>query len=203
MDATRSFSHEPSVRRVGRAKRVAVAAAGAACGLLLATALVLAAAMQLFGFRVTQASSGSMEPFLEPGDVFVTRPVDIADVEKGDVVLFDQGRDTLIPVAHRVVGIVQLRMNITDSETGEITTEVTQVLRTQGDANAEPDSQLVDASRLRGVVWFRLPAAGRPLGSLGLQRGLLLVALLIGVAWGVFELVRLLKRHSSPSGVGP
>jgi signal peptidase len=169
---------------------------------LLATALVLAAAMQLFGYRVTQASSGSMEPFLEPGDVFVTRPIDIADVEKGDVVLFDQGRDTLIPVAHRVVGIVQLKMNITDSETGEVTTEITQVLRTQGDANPEPDSQLVDVSRLRGVVWFRLPAAGRLFGSLGLQGGLLLVALAIGIAWSLFELVRLLKRHSSPSGVG-
>lgn len=202
MDATRSFTHGPSARKAGRARRAAVAAAGAACGLLLATALVLAAAMQVFGYRVTQASSGSMEPFLEPGDVFVTRPIDIADVEKGDVVLFDQGRDTLIPVAHRVVGVVQLRMNITDSETGEVTTEVTQVLRTQGDANSEPDSQLIDASRLRGVVWFRLPAAGRPLGSLGLQRGLLLVALAIGIAWGLFELARFVKRHSSRSGVG-
>jgi signal peptidase len=202
MDATRSFTHQPSVRRAGRVRRAAVAVAGATCGLLLATALVLAAAMQLFGYRVTQASSGSMEPFLEPGDVFVTRPIDIADVEKGDVVLFDQGRDTLIPVAHRVVGIVQLKMNITDSGTGEVTTEITQVLRTQGDANPEPDSQLVDVSRLRGVVWFRVPGAGRLFGSLGLQGGLLLVAVAIGIVWGLFELVRLLKRHSSPSGVG-
>jgi signal peptidase len=196
MDITASNS-------VSRGRKVAVVAAGVASGLLVAMALVFAAAVQVFGYQITQASSGSMEPYLSPGDVFVTRPVDIADVEKGDVVLFDQGRDTLIPVAHRVGGIIRIRTNITDTATGEVTTEVTQVLRTQGDANPQPDSELVDASRLRGIVWFRLPGAGRLFGSLGLQGGLLLVALAIGIAWGIFELVRLLKRHSSPSGVGP
>jgi signal peptidase len=173
-----------------------VVVAGILSGLAVAGAFAFAAATQFFGYRVIQVSSGSMEPFLNPGDLFVTRPVDIMDVEIGDVVLFKQGRDTLIPVAHRVVGAVTVRTIITDSATGEKTTQLSRLLRTQGDANDVPDTQYVDASRLEGLLWFRVPGAGRLFGSIGLQGGLLLVALAIGVAWGAFELARILRRRS-------
>jgi signal peptidase len=188
----------PETRR--RSHRVLLAVAGVLSGLVVTGVLMFAAAMQIFGYHVIEVSSGSMEPALRPGDVFVTRPVDIADVRKGDIVLFEQGRGTLIPVAHRVVSVVQIRTNVTDSETGKTVTDVSQVLRTKGDANPTPDSQYVDQSRLLGVLWFRISGVGALFGSFDVRHGLLVVALGIAVAWGVYEIVRLLRSRRASAG---
>jgi signal peptidase len=171
-------------------------------GLVVGSALVLVMATEVFGFEVITVRSGSMQPALSAGDVVLTRPVGIRDVEVGDVILFDQGRRTIIPVAHRVVGIINLRTNITDSKTGETTTQVSKLLRTMGDANPAPDQQLVDASRLRGVLWVRLPGAGRLFGDLGLRRGLLLVAVLLALVWGTVEIVGARRRSPRARGLG-
>jgi signal peptidase len=174
---------------------------GIVSGLVVGSALALVMATQLFGFEVITVRSDSMKPTLHAGDVVLTRPVGMKDVEVGDVILFGQGHRMIIPVAHRVVGIINLRTNITDSETGEMTSQVSKLLRTMGDANPEPDQQLVDASRLRGVMWLRLPGAGRLFGELGLRRGLLLVALFIALAWGMFEVeARRRSRRTRGSG---
>jgi signal peptidase len=182
------------------AKRALLVLAGGLSGLLVAGALLFAAATQLFGYDVIEVSSGSMEPLLSRGDLFVTRPIDIVDVEIGDVVLFDQGTDTLIPVTHRVTGIVNVHTTLTDSATGEKTTDISKLLQTQGDANEAPDAQLVEASRLRGILWFRLPGAGRIFGPFGVQQGLLLIALFIGLAWGAYEIVQRRSRRSTFQG---
>jgi signal peptidase len=175
---------------------------GVLSGLLVGSALALVLATQLFGFEVITVRTDSMEPALAAGDVMLTRPVGIRDVEVGDVILFDQGRRTVIPVAHRVVGIINLRTNITDSKTGDTTTQVSKLLRTMGDANPAPDQQLVDASRLRGRLWLRLPGAGRLFGDLGLRRGLLLVSAILALAWGSVELVAARRRSPRARGFG-
>lgn len=187
--------HVEAPARPSRARAGLVAAAGVVSGLLVAGALVCALAIQVFGYRVIQVSSGSMEPLLRPGDLFVTRPVDIADVEIGDVVLFEQGRDTPIPVAHRVHGVINLRTTILDSDTGERTTQLTKTLQTKGDANERPDAELVDARSLQGVLWFRLGGLGRFFGPLSPQQVFLLAALGIAVAWGLYEAIRIVRRR--------
>jgi len=199
--APRTGSIEPERTTGGRARTGIVVVAGVVSGLLLAGALVSLLATQVFGFQVIQVSSGSMGPVLRPGDLFVTRPVDIADVQIGDVVLFEQGRDTPILVAHRVHGIVNLRTTIHDAATGERTTQVSKMLQTKGDANPTPDAELVDADRLRGILWFRLPGAGRLFGSLDPRHGLILAALSIAVAWGIYEVVR--AAHAARRRAGP
>jgi signal peptidase len=188
-------SHVEAPAKPSRARTGLVAAVGVVSGLLVAAALVCALAIQVFGYRVIQVSSGSMEPLLGPGDLFVTRPVDIADVEIGDVVLFEQGRDTPIPVAHRVQGVINLRTTILDSDTGEKTTQVTKSLQTKGDANEQPDPRLVEARNLRGVLWFRLGGLGHFLGPVSPQQAFLLAAFGIAAAWGLYEVVRFIRRR--------
>jgi signal peptidase len=190
VEATGSAAAKPSRARAGL-----VTVAGIVSGLLVAGALVCALAIQVFGYRVIQVSSGSMEPLLRPGDLFVTRPVDIADVEIGDVVLVEQGRDTTIPVAHRVHGVINLRTTILDADTGEKTTQLTRTLQTKGDANERPDAQLVDANSLRGVLWFQLGGLARFLGPLSPQQVFLLAAFAIAAAWGLYEVVRYIRRR--------
>jgi signal peptidase len=193
--STWTASHVEASVKPSRARTGLVAAAGIVSGLLVAGALVCALAIQVFGYRVIQVSSGSMEPVLGPGDLFVTRPVDIADVEIGDVVLFEQGRDTTIPVAHRVHGVINLRTTILDADTGEKTTQLTKTLQTKGDANDRPDAQLVDAASLRGVLWFQLGGLGRFLGPLSPQQLFLLAAVAIAAVWGLYEVVRYIRRR--------
>jgi signal peptidase len=183
-----------------RVRAGVLVAAGVLSGLVVSAVVLFVAAIQVFGYRVIEVSSGSMEPLLRPGDLFVTRPINIADVEIGDVVLFEQGTDTPIPVTHRVTGIVNVHTTLNDAETGESTKDVSKLLQTQGDANDLPDGELVDADHLDGILWFRVPGAGRLFGPFGVQQGLLLVALIIGLAWGVYEWAHRRARPSSWTG---
>lgn len=74
-----------------------------------------------FQFR---ARGSSMTPFIRDGDLLTISPVDAADLQVGDVVLYRTRRDRI--VAHRIVG---RRM-----EGGDL------VLETRGDARLDSDS---------------------------------------------------------------
>jgi signal peptidase len=173
--------------------------ASAAFGVLVGGLLAALLAVQVFGYHVVTVQSSSMEPALTRGDVIVARPVRIDDVKEGQVVLFDEGRDVHFLVAHRVVGFINLRTNINNMTTGEVTSQESRLLRTKGDANETEDAQPVDASGLRGRLWFSIPKAGLIFDRVPLQAFLLGVAGLAAVGWLVFELHHCLGRRR----VGP
>lgn len=82
--------------------------------------------------------SGSMEPAMSPGDaIIVGAPTAVA---VGDVITFDEGNE--VPTTHRVVGI----------QDGQYVTK--------GDANEEPDAQLVAPADVVGEVLFTIPVIG-------------------------------------------
>ncbi|QXG76591.1 hypothetical protein KUM42_03285 [Modestobacter sp. L9-4] len=112
----------------------------------------------LLGWQSTVVMSGSMSPHLNTGDVAVVRPIDPTDVRAGQVLLVDDpdhpGRLRL----HRLVALEDGR------------------LRLQGDANAAPDSSLVDLQALRGIGVLRVPAIGLPVAWAGSGEWLLLVS---------------------------
>jgi len=173
--------------------------ASAAFGLLIGGLLAALLAVQVFGYKVVTVQSSSMEPALSRGDLVVARPVRIDDVNQGQVVLFEEGRDVRFIAAHRVVGFINLRTNINNTTTGEVTTQESRLLRTKGDANATEDAQPVDASRLRGKLWFTVPKAGLILDRVPLQTVLLGVAGLAAAGWLLFELhQRLARRKAGP-----
>ena len=173
--------------------------ASAAFGLLIGGLLAALVAVKVFGYHIVTVQSNSMEPALSRGDLVVARPVRIDDVKVGQVVLFEEGRDVRFLAAHRVVGFINLRTNINNTTTGEVTTQESRLLRTKGDANATEDAQPVDASRLRGRLWFTVPKAGLILDRVPLQTVLLGVAGLAAAGWLVFELY---KRRSRETGGG-
>jgi signal peptidase len=173
--------------------------ASAGFGLLMGGLLAALLATQVFGYHVVTVQSFSMEPALERGDLIVSQPVNIDDVKQGQVVLFMEGQETRILVAHRVAGFVNVTTNIHNSETGEDTVQESRLLQTKGDANPTVDAQAVAASDLRGRLWFTIPKVGLILDRVPLQTLLLSVAAVTGIAWLAFELwQRRSRRRGGP-----
>jgi signal peptidase I len=86
----------------------------------------LALGPRVFGYRTATMLTGSMTGTIDPGDVVVSVPKPTADIAVGDILTFhapvaDQHLET-----HRVIGV----RHTADGRT---------IIRTQGDANAEPD----------------------------------------------------------------
>ncbi len=179
--------------------------ASAGFGLLIGGLLAALLAMQVFGYHAVTVQSFSMEPALQRGDLIVSQPVNIDDVKRGQVVLFMEGQDTRILVAHRVAGFVNVTTNIHNSQTGEDTVQKSRLLQTKGDANPTVDAQPVAASDLRGRLWFTTPKVGLILDRVPLQAVLLGMAAATGIAWLAFELWqrRSRKRGGPPHGSAP
>jgi signal peptidase len=165
-------------------------------GLVLGFAIVAIISTQVFGYRLAAIASESMRPALAPGDLIVTRPVPITDIETDDIILFETGTATKILVAHRVANVVTLNVNITDSETGERRTEQTKILRTKGDANEATDEQPVDTTSYRGLLWLTIPGAGNVLAS---PQPFIVLAAVIGVIWLLLEVVGYVRRSRRPA----
>lgn len=143
---------------------------GATLVLLLAFgALALTAAMRMDEVRVSRVLTGSMGDAVPAGSLVASRPVEAADIERGDVVVFlppePFGTPDGRPVVHRVVEVTRDGGNV--------------LIRTKGDANAAEDPWTLNASRstVFREAWAS-PLAGRVTGWAG--RGGAVVA--IGVA---------------------
>ncbi|THE65581.1 signal peptidase I [Salinadaptatus halalkaliphilus] len=114
--------------------------------------------------------SGSMEPDISPGDVVIVEEADPALIEEGDVITYARS-DAEIPVTHRVIDVRE--------QGGEV------AFQTQGDANPEPDTQLVPGENVLGSVAVTLPLIGYVIQFGGTTPGLLL---LVGVPVGLLVL---------------
>jgi signal peptidase len=156
-----------------------VANAGATFVLLLAAGLaLLAAAPRFIGYEPVVVTSGSMQPAIDVGDVVVTTPSDGGSLGEGAVINFELEDGTRL---HRIV-------EVTDAG-----------YRTAGDANANPDSDLVAAAQVRGIGTVVVPFAGLP--SLWSDTGrwpLLLVAVAILTACLYVSRAAWVEPESSP-----
>ena len=95
----------------------------------------------IFGWETHPILSGSMEPALKVGEVILTKPVKLEEIEIGDIITFRTGEQT---VTHRVVNIIEI--------------DEKPYFQTKGDANEEPDSNLVssEGEEIRKVVFHIL-----------------------------------------------
>ena len=119
-----------------------------------------------FGYKISPILSGSMSPFAEPGDLFITidRPASVLKV--GDIVTL-YSENSMKLYAHRIVDVRQFN--------GQIK------IVTKGDANPseDPDPYLVSQDTKVPVTLFRAKEIGNALVYMtslqGRQAGLILV----------------------------
>ena len=98
-------------------------------GLLLGAALafaLLALGPHVLGYRTMTMLTGSMSPQIDPGDVVLSTPLDVADVTEGMVISYHIPIDDHRLVTHRVTDVVH-------------GTDGTVTVQTKGDANTAAD----------------------------------------------------------------
>jgi signal peptidase I len=135
---------------------------GAVVGTLCLLFTLLSATV---GVRPLVFTSGSMAPAIETGDLAVTRPVELARLEPGDVVSVIDARE--VRITHRVVEVDAAR----------------NMLRLKGDANQTADPLPYSADRA-DLVLFSVPAGGYVLTWLaGPTATMLLGAYLMFLLW--------------------
>jgi len=117
---------------------------------LLALALALVAVPRLLGGMSLTVLTGSMEPGIRPGDVVVTRGIDLAQAQKlrcGDIITFLPYPQDPTLVTHRIVAITSDADGV--------------AFITQGDNNDTVDSWgPVRDYQVRGQVLYHVPKLG-------------------------------------------
>lgn len=96
-----------------------------------------------FGIKPFIVVTGSMEDTINSGDLVITKAVDPATLEVGDIISYREGESV---ITHRIVEFTE--------EEGEA------AFITQGDANNAEDSNPVLYSQVEGTYLFRLSGLG-------------------------------------------
>ncbi|WP_082682130.1 signal peptidase I [Haloferax profundi] len=152
---------------------------------LVVTAVLMTviAAPQLVGADHTYTVvSGSMEPTIHVGDIVFVTDTPASTIEKGDIITFDRDRSDDIRTTHRVVDVVERDDGL--------------FFRTKGDANEDPDTALVPASALVGVVSVSVPYVGYVLVFGATDVGIVAfvvipaVLLVLSEAWNLLQVDR-------------
>ncbi|MFC3959559.1 signal peptidase I [Halovivax cerinus] len=185
VDAVRSRVADLSWRQVGHAVGVLVLIA-------IVLPFVIYAVPQVVGADQSYVVlSGSMEPAIETGDAIVVDSVDPAAIDDGDIITFDR-TETTPPTTHRVLDVTQ--------QDGELAYE------TKGDANEDPDQELVVASQVRGRVVsiggqpFTLPFVGTVVSIVGTRVGFVALVVVPIVALVLSEAYDLVSDGDAQEG---
>jgi signal peptidase len=97
------------------------------------------------GWEFDAVLSGSMEPELAVGGLIMIKPVEAQHVSTGDIISF-KIPDIETPICHRVIEITEID--------GQL------FFQTKGDANEEPDMNLVPAEAVKGEEVLYIPYVG-------------------------------------------
>jgi signal peptidase len=126
---------------------------------------------KIFGYAQVIVISGSMQPFIEAGDLIIIKEQE--EYQESDVVTYRSGR---ILITHRIIDI---------SESGIVT---------KGDANNAADEP-VASSAIEGKVILNIPGAGNFIIFLKSPKGILAISCLILLLYGLSRAAQKLKRE--------
>ncbi|MBT3942349.1 MAG: signal peptidase I [Chloroflexi bacterium] len=132
----------PSLRSIARTMVFMAMAATLSVSVLVTASTFVPS---LFGLKTMVVTSGSMQPYLDPGDVALVRKAHADEVVLGDAISFYRP-DGHGLVTHRVIDIKVI--------------DGVLYFQTQGDNNFAPDVNLAPANALFGIVDGRLPKIG-------------------------------------------
>lgn len=131
----------------------------------------------ILGIYMFNIVSESMEPTLEINDVVIVRKCEISQLQKGDIITFEQ--DGRI-ISHRILDIIE--------ERGTIKFE------TKGDNNEIADPDNVESGQVYGKVLFSIKKVGRIITYIQNARGFINVAIFVII---VFVLVSLRDKQKN------
>lgn len=148
-------------KRVGKIASAVMLAAVAALG------VALIGVPKATGSIPLTVLSGSMSPTYDPGSVVIVRPVDVDDLQIGDVITFQEQSGDPTVVTHRIVGV-------------GFAGDGSRTFTTQGDANGAADPEPVTAPQVRGEVWYSVPFVGYAVNAIDADMRTSLVKVLAG-----------------------
>lgn len=131
----------------------------------------------ILGIYMFNIVSESMEPTLEIDDVVIVQKCDTSQLQKGDIITFEQ--DGRI-ISHRILDVTK--------EKGTIKFE------TKGDNNEIPDPEKVEAGQVYGKVLFKVKRIGKVISYIQNVRGLINIAIFAVI---VYILVSLRDRQKN------
>ncbi len=154
--------------------------------LAISTALMLVTLFALFvgfssivlGWQFNTVMSGSMDPTLKVGDIIVSQPANPEAIEVGDIITYyspQLGKTIVHRVIEKHVGSEVYASSRPNGDSQLY-------LKTQGDANENPDPEVVPAQNVVGKVGFHVPFLGHVLQSLKTPLGTVLLFAVPGVA---------------------
>ena len=135
---------------------------------------------KLAGYSSYVVVSGSMEPNIPVGSLALSKKVDPATLETGDVIVFVNPARGTTPITHRVVS--------NDTANGKIVTK--------GDANESEDVNPATYENVVGKVEVHVPYAGSLASMLTSALGKITAAMVFIEAWLLIEIGRRLKAEA-------
>lgn len=114
------------------------------------------------GYKPLVVLTGSMEPYIKPGDMILVRNTNIDNINVEDIITYSIDENTYI--THRVKDKILKNKKV--------------VLKTQGDANNEADNLEIHEEMLIGKVRFIMPKAGYAIQFVKSFKGFVLLVML-------------------------
>lgn len=133
---------------------------------VLALLAIMVLIPRLGGATAYTVLTGSMRPDYQPGSLVVVRPVDLNEIQVGDVVTYQLVSGEPEVVTHRVVGVGNT-----------LGGEQRFILR--GDANNTNDAPVVP-EQIRGKLWYAVPLLGFVNSAISGQQRTWLIWLAVG-----------------------
>ncbi len=174
--------HFPSLRAVVRMAVMSAMAITLSISVLVAAAIFIPG---VFGLKTMVVTSGSMQPYLNPGDVALVRAAVADEVALGDAISFyrPDGRGL---ITHRVIDIKIL--------------DGVLYFQTQGDNNLAADANLTPANALFGVVHGRIPKIGYLLQKVTTDKLIRMLTLSVPVIVIAVQELRSLSKSAKQAG---
>lgn len=134
----------------------------------------------LFGYKVFNIISGSMEPNLNIGDIVIIKEIKTENIEKGDIITFRQEGSA---ITHRVVDIVKENENT--------------YYQTKGDNNNANDDVLVSNKDIEGIYVFRIPKLGIIISNIRNTTSIIIIVLVLYLIYKIMQIKddRKIARH--------
>lgn len=134
----------------------------------------------LFGYKMFNVVSGSMEPNLKIGDIVIVKKVEKENIKEENIITFRQGNGI---VTHRVVDIIKENEDV--------------YYRTKGDNNNANDEQLVNYKDIEGIYVFKISKVGLLINNIKNTTSIIIIVLILYFIYKLMQMKddRKVTRH--------